>query len=122
VPAFAVSNGAREPPPSFTPPHSTSPSSVQETSSAVFPLPGPTKSAYIRAADSDRSIQDEWVNLTRNLTLLSARGTTEVDNDISGSREETMMVGISNATALSLRVHSSELMARYSATCHTESR
>ena len=122
MPAFAVGNGAREPPPSFTPPHSTSPSSVQETSSAVFPFPGP-KSAYIRAADSDRSIQDEWVDLTRNLTLLSARGNTEVDIDISGSREETMMVSISTATTLSLRVHSSELIAsRYSVTCHTESR
>lgn len=96
MPAFAVGNGACEPPPSFTPPHSTSPLSVQETSSAVLPFPCPAKSAYIHAADSDRSIQDEWVDLTRNLTLLSARGTAEVDIDLSGSREETMMVGISN--------------------------
>jgi len=84
-------NGACEPPPAFTPPHSTSPSSVQETSSVVLPFPGPVKSAYICAADSERSIQDEWVDLTRNLTLLSARGTTEVDINLSGSREETMM-------------------------------
>ena len=62
----------------------------------MLPFPGPVKSAYIRAADSERSIQDEWVDLTRNLTLLSARGTTEVDINSSGSREETMMVGISN--------------------------
>jgi hypothetical protein len=125
VPAFAVGDGVREPPPSFTPPHSTSPlSSVQvQTPSAILPVPGSAQSAYIRAADADGTIQDEWVDLTRNLTLLSARGSTELDIDISGSREETMMVGISNTTALSSRLHSSELMAsRYSVTCHTESR
>jgi hypothetical protein len=45
------------------------------------------------------------VALTRNLTLLSARGSTELEIDISGSTGETMMVGILNVTALSLRVH-----------------
>ena len=121
MPAFAVGDGVREPPPSFTPPHSTSPlSSVQvQTPSAILPVPGSAHSAYIRAADADGTIQDEWVDLTRSLTLLSARGSTELDIDISGSREETMMVGISNTTALLLRLHSSELMAsRYSVTCH----
>jgi hypothetical protein len=42
------------------------------------------------------------VTLTRNLTLLSARGSTEVEVDISGSREETMMVSILNVPVLEI--------------------
>ncbi|KAF8479151.1 hypothetical protein DFH94DRAFT_42732 [Russula ochroleuca] len=93
VRALAVGDSAREPPPSFTPPQPTSLSSSAQvqTSSAILLVPGPAQSAYIRVADADGSIQDEWVTLTRNLTLLSARGSTEVEVDISGSREETMM-------------------------------
>lgn len=96
MPALAVGGGAREPFPSFKPPQSTSPLSPAQvqTSSAVLLVPRPPQSAYIRAADAEGSIQDEWVALTRNLTLLSARGTTELEVDISGSREETMMVRI----------------------------
>jgi hypothetical protein len=95
VPALAVGDGARELPWSFTPPQSTSPSTPAQvqTSSAVLLVPGPPQSAYFRAPDADGVIQDEWVTLTRNLTLLSARASNELEIDLSGSREETMMVG-----------------------------
>jgi hypothetical protein len=56
-------------------------------------VPGPAQSAYIRAPDAEGGVQDEWVTLTRNLTLLSARRSNELEIDLSGSREETMMVG-----------------------------
>ena len=64
-----------------------------QTSPAVLLVPGPAQSTYIRAADADGVVQDEWVALTRNLTLLSARGSNELEIDLSGSREDTMMVG-----------------------------
>jgi hypothetical protein len=64
-----------------------------QTSSAVLLVPGPAQSAYIRAPDAGGVIQDEWVALTRNLTLLSARRFNELEVDLSGSREEIMMVG-----------------------------
>jgi hypothetical protein len=66
-----------------------------QPSSAVLLVPGPAQAAYIRAPHADGVIQDEWVTLTRNLTLLSARGSNsnELEIDLSGSREETMMVG-----------------------------
>ena len=64
-----------------------------QTSSTVLLVPGPVQSAYIRVPDADGVVQDEWVALTRNLTLLSARRSNELDIDLSGSREETMMVG-----------------------------
>jgi hypothetical protein len=101
MPALAV-DGAREPPPSFKPPQSASPLSPAQvqTSSTVLLVPGPPQSAYIRAADAEGNIQEEWVALTRNLTLLSARGSTELEVDMNGSREETMMVGISNTTSV----------------------
>ena len=94
MPALAVGDGAREPPSSFTPPYSTSPLTPAQVqaSSAVLLVPGPVQPAYIRAPDADGVIQDEWVALTRNLTLLSARGSNELEIDLS-SREETMMVG-----------------------------
>ena len=104
MPALAVGDGARGPPSSFTPPQLTSPSSPAQvqTSPAILLVPGPAQSAYIRAPDADGIIQDEWVALTRNLTLLSsARGSNEID--LSGSREETMM-----ASNLELRFHNSE--------------
>ena len=94
MPALAFGDRAREPPSSFTPPYSTSPLSpaqAQTSSSAVFLVPGPGQPTYIRAPDADGIIQDEWVALTRNLTLLSARGCSN-ELEIS-SREETMMVG-----------------------------
>lgn len=95
MPALAIGNGVREPLSSFTPPQSTSPSSPAQvqTSPAVLLVPGPAQSTYIRAADADGVVQDEWVALTRNLTLLSARGSNELEIDLSGSREDTMMVG-----------------------------
>jgi hypothetical protein len=94
VPALAVGDGVREPPSSFTPPQSTSPLTPAQvhTSSTLLLVPGPAQSAYIRTPDADGIIQDEWVTLTRNLTLLSARGSSELDIDLSGNREETMMV------------------------------
>lgn len=93
VPALTVGDGAREPCSAFTPPQSTSPSSPaqMQTSSTVLLVPGPAQSAYIRAPDADGVVQDEWVALTRNLTLLSARRSNELEIDLSGSREETMM-------------------------------
>lgn len=95
MPALAVGGGARELSSSFTPPQSTSPQSPtqMQTSSTVLLVPVPARSAYIRAPDADGIAQDEWVALTRNLTLLSARGSSELEIDLSGSREETMMVG-----------------------------
>lgn len=74
-----------------------------QTSSTVLLVPGPAQSAYIRAPDADGVVQDEWVTLTRNLTLLSARRSNELEIDLS-SREETMMVGyLETWAALSLR-------------------
>ena len=64
-----------------------------QTSPTVLLVPGPAQSAYIRTPDADGVVQDEWVTLTRNLTLLSARRSNELEIDLSGSREETMMVG-----------------------------
>jgi hypothetical protein len=95
VPALTVGGGARESPSSFTPPYSTSPLSPAQVqpSPTVFFVPGPAQPAYIRAPHADGVIQDEWVTLTRNLTLLSARGSNELEIDLSNSREETMMVG-----------------------------
>lgn len=97
MPALTVGSGAREPPLSFTPPYATSPLSPAQVQqpSAVLLVPGPAQPAYIRTPNADGVIQDEWVALTRNLTLLSARGSNsnEPDIDPSGSREETMMVG-----------------------------
>lgn len=95
MPALAVGDGAREPPSSFTPPYSTSPLTPAQvqTPSTVLLVPGPVQPAYIRAPDADGVIQEEWVALTRNLTLLSARASNELEVDLSGSREETMMVG-----------------------------
>ncbi len=64
-----------------------------QASSAVFLVPGPVQPAYIRAPDADGVVQDEWVALTRNLALLSARGcSNELEMDLINSREETMMV------------------------------
>lgn len=95
MPALAVGDGARELPSSFTPPQLTSPSTPAQVqaSSAVLLVPGPAQSTYFRAPDADGIVQDEWVTLTRSLTLLSARGPNELEIDLSGSREETMMVG-----------------------------
>jgi hypothetical protein len=59
-----------------------------QSSSAVLLVPGHAQSAYIRTADADVVVQDEWVALTRNLTLLSAHGSNELEID----REETVMV------------------------------
>lgn len=99
LPALAVGDGARLPPSSFTPPQSTSPLSPaqMQTSSTVFLVPGPAQSVYIRAPDGDGVVQDEWVTLTRNLTLLSARGSNELEIDQSGSREETMMMNLDDS-------------------------
>ena len=111
MPALAVGDGARELPSSFTPPQSTSPSSPAQvqTSSTVLLVPGPAQSAYIRAPDADGVVQDEWVALTRNLTLLSARRSHELEIDLSGSREETMMVGdFEHGCFVLERVHNSE--------------
>jgi len=91
-----VGDGAREPPLSFTSPPATTTSSSpaqEQTLSAFLFVPGPVTSSYIPVTDANESIHDEWVNLTRNLTLLSARGpATEHDIIINGSREEVMMV------------------------------
>ena len=57
-------------------------------------VPVSTQPAYIPAVDADVGIQDEWVALTRNLTLLSSRGAIEHGSAMCGSREETMMVRI----------------------------
>jgi hypothetical protein len=117
--ALAVGDGAREPPPSFTPPQSTSPSSPAQAQalSAFLFVPAPAQSAYIHAVDAEGGIQDEWVALTRNLTLLSAQH----ESTICGSREETMMVRISNIC--SRESISSELMtSRWEITCYTEPR
>jgi hypothetical protein len=80
-----------------------------QTSSTVLLVPGPAQSAYICAPDADGVVQDEWVALTRNLTLLSARRSHELEIDLSGSREETMMVGDFELGCFVLeRVHNSE--------------
>ncbi|KAI0293463.1 hypothetical protein BC826DRAFT_384879 [Russula brevipes] len=107
APALAVGDGAREPPPSFTPPQSTSPSSPAQMQalSAFLLVPRPTQSAYIPTSDVDGGVQDEWVALTRNLTLVSARAATEQGIVLGDNREEVMMVRILNMTPLSLGVH-----------------
>jgi len=57
-------------------------------------VPASAQSAYIPAVDVDVGIQDEWVALTRNLTLLASRGPAEHESVMCGSREEVMMVRI----------------------------
>jgi len=94
--ALAVGDGTREPPSSFTPPQATSPSTPAQGQplSAFMVVPPSAQSAYIPTVDVDVGIQDEWVALTRNLTLLSSRGTIEHESVMCSSREETMMVCI----------------------------
>jgi|SRR6267142_772246 len=102
--ALAVGDCAREPPPSFTPPQSTSPSSpaqAQALSAAFLLVPAAAQLAYIPAVDAEGGIQDEWVALTRNLTLLSAHGAPEHESAMCGNREEIMMVRISNMNSCS---------------------
>ncbi len=123
MPALAIGDGVREPPPSFTPPQSMSPSVQVQASSTVLLLPGPTQSAYIRAADADVVVQDEWVTLTRNLTLLSARGSNELEIDLSGSREETMMVrNFEHPCSVLEKTIVQKLITSRHVTRHTESR
>jgi len=95
----AVGDGAHEPPPFFTSPQamtmmtaSSSPAQEQ-TLSALLVVPGSVTPSYIPATDANESIQDEWVNLTRNLTLLSSARAPAIEHDIiiSSSREEVMM-------------------------------
>src|SRR6267142_1564749 len=90
--------------PSFTPPQSTSPSSpaqAQALSAAFLLVPAAAQLAYIPAVDAEGGIQDEWVALTRNLTLLSAHGAPEHESAMCGNREEIMMVRISNMNSCS---------------------
>ncbi|KAI0003419.1 hypothetical protein BJV74DRAFT_985727 [Russula compacta] len=91
---LVVGDSAREPPPSFTPLQSTSPSSPvqrQTLSTAFLFIPGPAQAAFTPSTDVDGCIQDEWVALTRNLTLLPAPCPTEHEIVVNGSGEETMM-------------------------------
>lgn len=94
--ALAVGDGTREPSSSFTPPQQTSPSTPAQGQplSAFMVVPASAQSAYIPVVDVDVGIQDEWVALTRSLTLLSSRGPIEHESVMCSSREETMMVCI----------------------------
>ncbi|KAI0247064.1 hypothetical protein BJV78DRAFT_1248692 [Lactifluus subvellereus] len=95
VPTLAVGDGTLEPPLSFASPHTPSPTSPIQVQalSALLLVPRPPQSVCIPAVDAaDANVQDEqWVALTRGLTLLSARGTTEYETAASGSGEENMM-------------------------------
>ena len=94
-----MDDSSREPPPSFTPLQSTSPLSPvqrQTLSTSFLFVPAPAQAAFTPSTNVDGYIPDEWVALTRNLTLLPAPYPTEHEIVINGSGEETMMVCILN--------------------------
>jgi hypothetical protein len=114
--ALAVGGGTRELPSSFTPPQPTSPLS------AFMFVPAYGQSAYIPAIDVDVGIQDEWVALTRNLTLLSSRGPIEPESVMCSSREETMMVCIRTWLCPPESISSALMRSPYAGIYHAEPR
>lgn len=82
--------------------------------STVLVVQKPAHSVCIPSADADASVQDEqWVSLTRNLTLLPAQYPTEHDTAWSGN-EETTMVRILNTTPSSYCLLTDEISTPFS--------
>ncbi|KAH9055901.1 hypothetical protein EDB87DRAFT_1269330 [Lactarius vividus] len=91
--SLAVNERTRDSPLSFQSPQTASPTSPARTQSlsTVVLVQKPAQSVCIPSADADASVQDEqWVALTRNLTLLPTQCSAELETAWSSNGENTM--------------------------------
>ncbi|KAI9446725.1 hypothetical protein H4582DRAFT_1907887 [Lactarius indigo] len=91
--SLAVNDRTCDSPLSFQSPHTASPASPAraQSLSTVLLVQKPTQSVCMLSAEADAGVQDEqWVALTRNLTLLPAQCPTEHETTWSSNGENTM--------------------------------
>ncbi|KAH9048216.1 hypothetical protein EDB84DRAFT_291255 [Lactarius hengduanensis] len=91
--SLAVNDRTCDSPLSFQSPQTASPASPAraQSLSTILLVQKPAHSVCIPSTDADTSVQDEqWVALTRNLTLLPAQCPAELETTWSSSGEDTM--------------------------------